>query len=262
MDKLSNLHLLLRVPSFARWPLEVRFFCEDVYHVWQRWSDRVDGQIRSGIKIILDLEELAEHTATDDSLMNTQAEGKRKLEARGKGGLNGLDVGYAASKPHLEKSLFMLAESETNKCSVCAEDMGAQTAVAVVCPVEGCRTASHLTCLSMRFLQEEGQGALIVPTSGSCPCCKTEMQWIDLIKEMSLRARGEKELTQLMRKPRERKTKDPKSKRARSTNVNGQLPGHDNEDYDESGDTNTDDVDEEEDMYPAEVVDEPRLDEG
>ena len=35
-DKLSNLHLLLRVPYFSQWPLEVRFFSEDVYKVWAK----------------------------------------------------------------------------------------------------------------------------------------------------------------------------------------------------------------------------------
>ena len=57
MDKLSNLHLLLRAPYFSHWPLEVRFFCQDIFGVWQTWCERVDGQIRPGITQILDMEQ-------------------------------------------------------------------------------------------------------------------------------------------------------------------------------------------------------------
>ena len=211
MDKISNLHLLLRVPSFSRWPLQLRFFCDDIYQVWQRWTERVDGSIRGGIKILLDLKQ-PEEIINDGKLpITTQAKGKRKREAFGKGGIEGLDAGYSGLKNHVEKSIFFLAEDEALKCAVCAKNMGVETAMALVCPREDCRTASHMSCLATKFIEDEGAGAAVTPTSGRCPGCKEELQWIDLIKELSLRARGEKEVAQLMKKLKTPKTKDAAS---------------------------------------------------
>lgn len=221
-DKLSNLHLLLRVPSFSRWPLQVRFFCEDVYQVWQLWSERVDGTIRGGIKVLLDLKQSEENINDGELPLSTQARGKRKREALGKGGIEGLDVGYSELKKHVEKSIFSLAEDKALKCVVCARSLGPKKAVALFCPQEKCRTASHMTCLATKFIENEGAGAAVTPVSGRCPGCEEELQWIDLIKELSLRMRGEKEVAQMLKKPKERKTKMPKIKNGAAS----QLEAH------------------------------------
>ena len=253
-DKLSNLHLLLRVPSFSRLPLQVRFFSKEVYQKWRSWNERADGSIRDGIKVLLDLREPGQIINDSELLMSPHAKGKRKREAMGKGGIEGLDVGYSNLKNHIEKSIFFLADYETLKCAVCAEKLGPRTAVALVwyvfsesifplclesvcsldmlsgsrnslncamltsksssSPQENCRTASHVTCLATKFIKDEGAGSAITPISGRCPGCKEELQWIDLIKESSLRIRGEKEVTKITIKPKERKTKVSKMKDA------------------------------------------------
>lgn len=221
-DKISNLHLLLRVPSFSRWPLQVRFFCEDVYRVWQLWNERVAGSVRGGVNVLLDLK-LPEEVINDDGLlMSTQAKAKQKREALGKGGIQGLDIGYSELKDHVDKSIFLLAEDEGLKCAVCAKNLGPQTAMALVCPRENCRTASHMTCLATKFVEDEGAGAAVTPVSGRCPGCREELRWIDLIKELSLRVRGEKEVAQMMKKPKERKVKKPMAKEGTAS----QLEAH------------------------------------
>lgn len=206
-DKLLNLHLLLRVPSFARWPLEVRFFCEDVYGKWQSANKRVDASIRDGIKVLLDLKQPEEIIDDSELPISKNAKGKRKREALGKGGIDGLDVGYSGLKKRLERNIFSLAKDQALECAVCAKGLDPVTAMALVCPHEDCRTASHMTCLATRFIEDEGAGAPVVPISGRCPGCKVELQWIDMIKETSLRARGQKEVAEIMKKPKERKTK-------------------------------------------------------
>lgn len=206
-DKLSNLHLLLRVPSFSRWPLQVRFYHEDVYQEWQRCNVRVNASVRDGIKVSLDVKQ-PEKIINDGELpMTTKAKGKRKLEALGKGGIEGLDLGYSELKNHIEKSNFMLAEGKILKCAVCAKNLGPKTAMALVCPQEDCRIASHMTCLATKFIEDEGAGAAITPISGRCQGCKVELQWIHLIKELSLRVRGEKEVAKVTKKLTEQKTK-------------------------------------------------------
>ena len=210
-DKLSNLHLLLRVPSFARWPLSVRFFCEDVYGLWQAWSDRVNGNIREGIQMVLDIKQPVESVLGDEVPMNISNKSKRKREMLGKGGVDGLEIGYGALKDHVEKSIFLLADDEGLTCAVCSKDLRRHRQTALVCPHQGCRAASHLSCLAGAFSAEDGQAASVMPVSGKCPKCGTKSVWVDLVKEMTLRIRGEKELALLMKKPKAPKAKVAKA---------------------------------------------------
>lgn len=185
--------------------------------MWQRWSERVDGEIRGGIKIFLDVKQVVRTIDGGEIPMRTQAKGKLKREAIGNGGIEGLNVGYSESKCHVEKSIFLLGGDEVTRCAVCSEIIGPSAALALVCPAENCKAVSHMSCLAPSFLVDEGGRSAIVPTSGKCPKCRSELQWVDLVKEMSLRANGEKEVAQLMKKPRERKAKVPKSSKAKSS---------------------------------------------
>ncbi len=170
-----------------------------MYEVWLRWSERVDGEIRSGIRVLLDLEQPAEATDEHDA---PQIKRISNGGAIGKGGVEGIDVGYSKLKDHVEKSLILLAEGELNSCAICARDIGPQATTLLVCPNGNCRAASHMTCLAARFLDIEKQEAHIIPTSGNCPQCHSEIQWIDLVKEMSLRVRGKAHLVRMIKKQR------------------------------------------------------------
>lgn len=83
-------------------------------------------------------------------------------------------------------------------------------------------TASHVTCLATKFIKDEGAGGAVTPISGRCPGCKSELQWIDLIKELSLRVRGEKEVAQIMKKPKELRVKKPIAKNATASQLEAQ----------------------------------------
>jgi len=117
-------------------------------------------------------------------------------------------------KGPIEKSTFLLADGETINCSVCGKEIGLERKLSLVCPAADCKAASHLSCLGDKFLHDEGPSDAIVPTSGKCPECKSETLWVDLVKEMSLRIRGKKELVILTKKPRGRKAKVPKLAKA------------------------------------------------
>ena len=210
--RISNLHLLLRVPSFSRWPLQVRFFYQDVYEKWQHWNKTVDSSIRDGIKVLLDMKQSEETIDTCKLPSSTQAKGERNRETQGKGGVEGLDVGYSELKDHIEKSISCLAEHEAFKCAICAKEMGPKSVTALYCNQEACRTVSHLTCLATRFVEDEGANAAVTPVSGKCPGCKEELLWIDLVKQLTLRLRGQREVVQMMRKPRKPSIRVPKPK--------------------------------------------------
>lgn len=213
-DKLSNLHLLLQVSAFRRWPLTVRLFSEDAYNTWRSCHEKADAIIRSGIKIIFEANSAVDMSQSADLSVSSHGNEKRKREALGQSGIEGIDVGYSYLKGPLEKSTFLLADGEAIKCSVCAKEIGRERRLSLICPAEGCKAAFHLSCLGTKFLHDEGAIDSIVPTSGKCPECKLDMLWVDLVKEMSLRLRGKKELAVLMKKARGRKARPPKLAKA------------------------------------------------
>lgn len=213
-----------------------------MYDVWLRWSERVDGEIRPGVKVLLDIKQPVEPPDEPAGPISAQIKRKRKREAIGKGGTDGVDVGYSKLKDHVEKSLFLLAEGEVNRCAVCAEDIQSQARTVLVCTLPTCRAVFHMTCLAQSFLDQEHQENAVLPTSGKCPQCKSELQWVDLVKEMSLRVRGEAEVAKLMKKPKVPKAKAVKELLADATAE--AIAGEADEDYnhgleeDESDSTN------------------------
>ena len=213
-DQLSNLHLLLRVSAFRRWPLAVNFFSKDVYDTWQSCHGNADAIIRSGIKVKFDMNQAIDVPQPANLSVSSPGNKKRKQEAMGQGGIMGIDIGYTYLKGPIEKSTFLLADSETINCSVCGKEMGFERKLLLVCPIARCRAVCHLSCLGDKFLRDEGVSDSIVPTSGKCPECNSETLWVDLVKEMSLRLRGKKELAILTKKRRGRKAKVPKLAKA------------------------------------------------
>ena len=217
-EKLSNLHLLLRVNTFARWPLEVRFLAPDVFGVWQRWSEKVEGSIRTGVKVFLDSKQ---HPATgpaaitDESRTTNSKTAANEKNLLGLGGIEAIDASYTYLKPRVEKSLARLNDQSNPKCSICSTAISTNHhSMTLVCPARDCNAISHLPCLSEHFLGTSPSNTLL-PTGGTCPSCKTPLRWIDLVQEMTLRSRGEKELLKLLKPPREKQVKAPKRKRAK-----------------------------------------------
>ncbi|KAH9845628.1 Structure-specific endonuclease subunit slx1 [Teratosphaeria destructans] len=196
-DRLANLHLLLQASSFSRWPLQVTFYSEEIYKVWTKWtSQHVDG-LRNGIEIKLD--ESSTSAAPSSDVYDGTLVSK---------GIEALDVGYSSLKPHVEKSKQRFENAEWLHCSVCKEGLPASGVMTLVCPSADCDAVTHLECLSASFLQAHGNTDAIVPTAGFCPRCGDRLQWADLVKELSLRMRGEKEVRSLYAKKRKQKTKD------------------------------------------------------
>lgn len=188
-EQLANLHLLLRVDSFRPWPLEVCFFCEDVHRVWRTWSERVGASIREGVKVVLDA-------------------------GPGTTGIKSLGLGYGPLKPHLQKSLGILADKTGVDCAVCNEAVDKNGNILLaICPKDGCESVTHLTCLSDHFLAEEtGNEGAVLPTEGSCPTCNSSLRWADIVRELSLRRRGQKEVEKLLKTSRLAKARKGKGR--------------------------------------------------
>ncbi|OAT04881.1 structure-specific endonuclease subunit SLX1, variant [Blastomyces gilchristii SLH14081] len=187
---LANLHILLQSPYFSEWPLEVQFFSEDVYRAWQDWSQRADGLLDDRIKVI----------TAFGSEQACDVERKEHLGSAGR--IGALDVGYDHLAKYVEKSLFLLESEEQIDCGVCKQRLDSQHDMIAICSHNLCRCASHLLCLASHFLGAAGFGEKLVPREGTCPACRNQLEWPILMKEITLRFRGQEEIKRLVRRRR------------------------------------------------------------
>ncbi|KAI4235849.1 MAG: hypothetical protein LQ349_002888 [Xanthoria aureola] len=200
-NSLSNLHLLLRVPSFNRWPLAVRFLCHDVHKSWLEHSKRDTGELRNGFRVFCDFPEpTVEHKPST-------ADAAERKESPTMAILEKIDVTYSALKPHIAKSIALPAEMQFQTCSVCEHILDPESPMFLVCPSEQCSAASHMACLAKKWLEDQPSPGFLLPVSGTCSQCRREHQWVDLVKESSIRGRGGKHLAKLIKEPRVRKSK-------------------------------------------------------
>jgi structure-specific endonuclease subunit SLX1 len=189
-DKLANLHILLRANSFERWPLKVRFFAEDVHKMWHRWTVNMPEVVRHGIEIEMDESILDKASLEDDPLQPV--------------GIYLIDPTYQHMKTTLEKSTKLL-DAPQNSCAICSTLFDSTKVMALVCSNSECDASFHVACLSHQFLKGENALAAVVPTQGDCPTCRSSLNWSDLVKDLSLRIRGEKEVAALFKVPKRRK---------------------------------------------------------
>lgn len=217
VDKLSNVHLLLAVDSFARMPLHLRFFNKDVYKRWNQWVAANNVRVRPGVEVLFD-PPIEDTSKTSDPVSKSTAKGRAGQSC---GGIGGLDVGFASFKQQLERTMEIVAEQREAPCSVCLQQVNLNVSPTLFCTSPDCTAASHLRCLAQHFRkQDSGLGAetmqdeIFIPFSGPCPACFSTLSWSDLIKEYSIRARDPVLLQKLLKKPKEKKPSTQRKKTA------------------------------------------------
>lgn len=215
--RLKNLHHLLGVDSFRRWPLHLRFFAPDVFKQWERHTAKMKERLRDSVTV----------TVTPAEIPRLAPEiwaevGSHYIPDI----IRNIPVAYEDCKSYVEKSIKTLQDESNRSCGVCKKSAHSSSTMVVVCPVETCKTISHLSCLSKRFLFEddEAEGALI-PMEGSCPGCRTNLKWATLMKELSLRTYGEEEIAAMFK---------PKRKKKSDTQEVDDATGVEDEDLDET----------------------------
>lgn len=137
----------------------------------------------------------------DESSKNAAVESQ--AAAANTAGIHALDVGYSQMKSQLEKSQAVFEADATTRCAICREAVPSNGAASLVCTNKSCSAVTHMQCLSKSWLKD-GEDSL-VPTHGTCPGCQSELQWVDLVKDLSLRMRGEKEITAVFKPKRSKK---------------------------------------------------------
>ncbi|EAQ86404.1 hypothetical protein CHGG_07657 [Chaetomium globosum CBS 148.51] len=203
----SSLHLLLRVPSFARWPLCVQFFNRDAFAAWEKWCAGVslgERGLRESWKVVTDF---GEGVTSGGSGEVAAAEGED--EAPAPWGIHALPLDYEPMKEYVAKGQEIFEFERQGRCVVCREEMKSGEGLHAVCTHEGCDGVGHISCWSRSFLKNNDTGS-ILPVQGQCPMCKEEVDWADMMKELTLRLRGQKEVDKLLKRKRKRATKKAK----------------------------------------------------
>ncbi|PVH83041.1 hypothetical protein DL98DRAFT_363002, partial [Cadophora sp. DSE1049] len=200
---LSNLHLLLRVSSFARWPLSLHFFSPDAYKAWVKWCKSAAEPIQNTITIIQDF---PPSTSGQEPPVSADEGSPRSKRQKTSHGIEALEVGYETSKAHIEKAKNIFDFEQEGSCAICNDNLEHDAGIYTICPTPGCESVTHITCLSKHFLKDAEED-LLLPIQGTCPSCKEELRWVDVVKELSLRMRGQKEVEKLLKVKRIRKGK-------------------------------------------------------
>ncbi|KAF2269467.1 GIY-YIG-domain-containing protein [Lojkania enalia] len=192
--RLKNLHYLLGVKSFSRWPLHIRFFARDVFKLWEACSTKMAIPLRKSVTVQLtpaEYQTTSTEAPTDDRMLRIPAV------------IRDIPIAYQDCKAYVEKSRLLLEEA--HHCGVCRGRINANSSLILVCPLDNCPTVSHMSCLSNKFLMEEVSRDALIPVQGTCPGCRSPIKWSTLMKELSLRTRGQKEIETIFKEKRRKK---------------------------------------------------------
>ena len=204
--RVKDLRALMGSRGVRRWPLEVRFWCAECWGLWRAMGETGEGGA-GAVRVVKDFEEGANEQGGAKAKRGAKkapaelAALARENAAR----VQRLDHTYAPLRDHVLGSLARL-EGDDVRCAVCRGPIAPPGHMAVCCPQAHCAMASHLSCLAHAFLRRDATAPeAMLPTHGSCPACATELRWADLVREMTLRARGAKQVAKLQKPPRKRK---------------------------------------------------------
>lgn len=190
---ISNIHLLLGVPSFARLPLKLHFFAAEVHRVWTKYLEAATEPLHRTIPVFTDFAPSQDETGDGAS-----------TEPLSPWGIHALPLDYAPMKSYVEKTQELYSFEREGACVVCGESLPHDEGLYATCSNTGCEGTGHVACWS-RHLLGDNVADDIIPVSGHCPRCEGEVVWGDMMMEMSLRLRGQKEIDRLFKKPRRKK---------------------------------------------------------
>ncbi|KAK4099603.1 hypothetical protein N658DRAFT_568085 [Parathielavia hyrcaniae] len=195
---MSNLHLLLRVPSFERWPLKVHFFNRDVFSAWEKWRAATTEQLRPSLPVVTDFGREAAASGNETSEAAHETPDGRGLHTWG---IHALPLDYEPIKEYVAKGQEIFDFGRQGRCVVCEEEMRAGKGLQALCTNTGCDGVGHLSCWGRHFLAS-GDAGSVVPVSGQCPKCQGAVHWGEMMRELTLRVRGQKDVDKLLRRKR------------------------------------------------------------
>lgn len=250
---LSNLHLLLRVPSFGRWPLNLHFFDRQVHRKWEKYCAGPGIEpLRSSLEVLTDFAPTTNTEAVDDreeaeapkSQATSGLYGKGPLEPDERDedgsneedvieeedaqdgpqgwGIHALPLNYAPFGSYVEKAQNITSFEREGECVVCQQHLEHDKGLYAICSNGECEGTGHLDCWGRHLLQQKGEGnddGTFLPMDGQCPKCNGTVKWADMMKELTLRTRGQKDVELLLK--RRQRAANAKAKKAKKTKASG-----------------------------------------
>lgn len=195
---MSNLHLLLGVPSFARWPLRLHFFSRDAHTAWEKWCATAKEPLRETVAILSDFG--GEPGKPAPSIAG-EDEGESSTAEPAPWGIHALPLEYLPIKDYVAKGRDVFTFEREGDCVICKEPMPPGEGIYAICSNDGCEGVGHLDCWSRHMLPARDTES-IIPVEGTCPKCQGRLKWGDMMTELTLRLRGAKEVDKLLRKKR------------------------------------------------------------
>lgn len=123
-------------------------------------------------------------------------------------GIHALPVDYSPLREYVTKSNSLFTFENEGPCVLCKEALPQGKGLYAVCPNQDCNAVGHVSCWSGHILAEHGEGTEhVIPMFGKCPQCGGKARWVDMMKELTLRVRGVKEVEKLLKKPRKPRKK-------------------------------------------------------
>lgn len=120
-------------------------------------------------------------------------------------GVHALPLDYTPLGPYVEKAQNITSFEREGKCVVCHQNLEHDKGLYAICSNAGCEGVGHLVCWSRHLLNQKGEAddnGVLLPMEGHCPTCRGAVKWGDMMKELTLRTRGQKEVEQLLKRRR------------------------------------------------------------
>lgn len=162
------------------------FLDEDPYKAWEKWVKSLDKPPRQGLKLV------KEFATSKDAPPDAPS------------GVHALPIDYGPMKAYVQKAQDVVSFEQEGNCVICREQLDSGRGLQPMCPNEGCEAMGHLDCWSQHALKSDVSDN-VLPDSCECPSCAGQIFWADMMKELSLRVRGKKEITKLLKTGRKDK---------------------------------------------------------
>ncbi|EQK99530.1 GIY-YIG catalytic domain containing protein [Ophiocordyceps sinensis CO18] len=185
---MSNLHLLTVAPSFARWPLNLHFLAREAHAAWEKWTGSSPCPRRPGLRILKDFVASADAAADDTR------------------GIHALPLDYQPIKDYVQRAHDIVSFEREGDCLHCGHELESGKGLHAMCPNGECTAMGHLDCWSRHALEGDADSN-VMPDVCKCPSCGEDVRWGDMVKELSLRIRGAKEVERLLKKKKPKKDK-------------------------------------------------------
>lgn len=199
----------------------VHFFDQEVHRKWDKHCSTPGLEpLRKTLEVVTDFKPAAAEafeaknkaTLLDDDLRESEDEvseidedEQSKVAAGPKWGIHALPLDHTPLAPYLEKAQNITTFEREGACVVCHQDLDHDQGLYAICSSGDCEGVGHLDCWGRHLLHQprgEEDSTVILPMQGRCPKCDGAVRWSDMMRELTLRTRGEKEVDKLLRKSR------------------------------------------------------------